>query len=149
MRAKLLYLFLSTSIFLSGCSTTFVEQIIDKDYESFYLRGVFTWWEADESYRIKLVRGKLYKASVSLIADGQPYDFKFADETYAPGYDCGSPNGTRGKVLLLGENAFSSCEEPGGNFQFTPEETGKYDFFIDFTDEDTPSVYIAKAKDFN
>ena len=132
------------SMLVSGCSTTFVEQILEKDYESFYLRGVFTWWEADENYRVKLVEGKLYKASVKLIADGQPYDFKFADENYAPGYDCGSPVGTEGKVLVTGKSALAVCEEPGGNFQFTPEETATYDFFIDFTNEESPSVYILK-----
>ncbi|GAA0860023.1 hypothetical protein GCM10009114_35660 [Aliiglaciecola litoralis] len=130
---------------LSGCSTTFVEQILEKDYESFYLRGVFTWWEADENYRLELVEGKLFKASVKLIADGQPYDFKFADKNYTPGYDCGSPIGTEGKVLMTGTRALSSCENPGGNFQFTPEETGKYDFFIDFSNEESPTVYIKKA----
>lgn len=130
---------------MSGCSTTFVEQIMEKDYQSFYLRGVFTWWEADENYRIEQVNGKLYKATVKLIADGQPYDFKFADQSYAPGYDCGSATGTAGKVLTVGKTARSSCENPGGNFQFTPQETGAYDFFIDFTNEQLPVVYIEKS----
>lgn len=130
---------------ISGCSTTFVEQILDKDYESLYLRGVFTWWEADENYRLELVEGNLYKSSVKLIADGQPYDFKFADKNYTPGYDCGSPTGTGGKVLMAGSKALSSCEQPGGNFQFTPEVTGTYDFFIDFTNDAAPTVYIQTA----
>jgi uncharacterized protein YceK len=143
MQKKIL-LFIMLSAFLSGCSTTFVEQILEKDYQSFYLRGVFTWWEADENYRIQLVEGKLYKSTVKLIADGQPYDFKFADKTYAPGYDCGSPKGTSGKVLITGKKARSDCETPGGNFQFTPDETGSYDFFIDFTEEESPTVYIQK-----
>ncbi len=130
---------------LSGCSTTFVEQILEKDYQSFYLRGVFTWWEADENYRVQQVEGKLYKSSVKLIADGQPYDFKFSDESYAPGYDCGSLTGTQGKVLVEGETATASCEEPGGNFQFTPTETGNYDFFIDFTNEENPTVFIKRS----
>lgn len=146
MFKKLVMLCLLSTGFLSGCSTTFVEQILDKDYESFYLRGVFTWWEADENYRITQVEGKLYKSSVKLIADGQPYDFKFSDESYAPGYDCGSPVGTGGKVLVEGQSALAACENPGGNFQFTPEETGTYDFFIDFTNEVSPSVYIQQAK---
>ncbi|GAB2697953.1 early set domain-containing protein [Aliiglaciecola aliphaticivorans] len=144
MKNKIALIFL-ISTFVSGCSTTFVEQIMEKDYQSFYLRGVFTWWEADENYRIEQVNGNLYKATVKLIADGQPYDFKFADENYTPGYDCGSPAGTAGKVLTVGKAAKSSCENPGGNFQFTPNETGAYDFFIDFTNELAPVVYIEKA----
>lgn len=142
---KRLTIFMAISTLLSGCSTTFVEQILEKDYESFYLRGVFTWWEADENYRLKFVDGKVYKTSVKLIADGQPYDFKFADENYTPGYDCGSPIGTGGKVMKIDKPTLSSCENPGGNFQFTPDETGTYDFFIDFTNEDAPQVYIKKT----
>ncbi|WJG09463.1 hypothetical protein [Aliiglaciecola sp. LCG003] len=142
---KKIALFIMLGAFLSGCSSTFVEQILEKDYQSFYLRGVFTWWEADENYRLKLVEGRLYKSSVKLIADGQPYDFKFADSNFAPGYDCGSPKGTQGKVLFLGKKAMASCEDPGGNFQFTPDETAEYDFFINFADVDSPTVYVEKS----
>lgn len=144
-KLKVLVLSAITCLTMAGCSTTFVDQILEKDYESFYLRGVFTWWEADENYRIEHVQGKLYKASVKLIADGQPYDFKFSDESYAPGYDCGSSKGTGGKVLSEGQKAIATCEEPGGNFQFTPDETAEYDFFIDFANEEMPTVYIQKS----
>lgn len=143
MHIKLVSIFLF-SLVVTGCSTTFVDQILEKDYQSFYLRGVFTWWEADENYKVQQVSGRLYKASAKLIADGQPYDFKFSDESYAPGYDCGGIRDMN-TVLTLGKMAIADCEAPTSNFQFTPQETGTYDFFIDFTNEEAPSVYVNKA----
>ena len=127
---------------LSGCSTTFVEQLPLLSYDSLYLRGVFNWWEADDNYKVSEVDDKVFMSSAKLIADGQPYDFKFADTDYKPGLACG-PAGAN--VLTVTNRLEADCNNPGANFQFTPDETGVYEFYIDFSDSDEPEVYIRKS----
>lgn len=131
-------------VILSGCSTSPNLQISEKTIENMYLRGVFTWWEADENFKLGLVDKKLYMASAKLIADGQPYDFKFADADWTPEYSCGSLHES-GQVLDILKNQFAKCGTNSGNFQFTPIESGTYNFFIDFSMPLNPVVYIRQA----
>ena len=131
---------------LSGCATTVVEEIPPRDYSNMYIIANFTWWEADENYRLLPVQEGLYAAKAKLIADGQPYDFKFADKNWTPGYSCGSPYGSESLTLALAEKVEADCFNPRGNFKFTPEQTGTYQFFIDFSDEDEPEVYIQRTE---
>lgn len=126
---------------LSGCSTTRSLKLSEKTFENMYLRGVFTWWEADENFKLSLVNKKLYMASAKLIADGQPYDFKFSDAEWTPEYSCGSVQAS-GLVLDTIKTQIAKCDASSGNFRFTPDETGKYEFYIDFTDPLSPSVYV-------
>lgn len=136
-----------TSVFvLSGCSTTFELPIQSLNYDELFLRGVFTWWEADDNYKVQKVGDNIYMASARLIADGQPYDFKFADENWTPGLACGPANYSNKSVALtLDKRATAGCDNPSANFQFTPDETGVFEFFIDFSDPYEPEVYVKKA----
>jgi hypothetical protein len=147
MLRKILLAALSTVV-VAGCSTTYIEQLIlEKDYQDMYVRGVFTWWEADENYRLKplIEDTKVFAASAKLIADGQPYDFKFADENLTPGMSCGGADGENNVKLELKTPVQADCENPQGSFEYTPTETGTYQFVIDFTNEDMPQVYIQKT----
>ena len=128
---------------LSGCSTTFVEQLLPpQDYQSLYLRGVFNWWEADENYKVSQREQDVFVSSAKLIADGQPYDFKFADAQWQPGLSCGPIDE---QVLTTSNKLEADCNNPQANFKFTPSETGVYEFYIDFSDADEPEVYVRKA----
>lgn len=128
---------------LSGCSTISVEQRKTQDYSKLYLRGVFTWWEANPSYKVKEGSDEVYSASVKLIADGQPYDFKFADENWTPGLACG-PLSNRDINLKAGAKALVDCQNPKENFKFTPNKTGLYRFIFDARNQSQPIVYVLK-----
>ena len=137
-------IFLTSLTVLGGCASTIDLPFQKLNYDSLYLRGVFTWWEADENYKVERVNDELYKASVKLIADGQPYDFKFADESWSPGLACG-PMIERDSVLSTEERLEANCNNPKANFKFTPSETGIFDFYIDFSDPTEPEVYIKRT----
>jgi hypothetical protein len=93
-----------------------------------YLRGVFNWWEANDSFRfIEGIDG--WHVDVDLIADGQPYDFKVSDAQWYPSNTCGG--GSSVLPLSVGEEVFLSCGVGVENVRFTPAKTGVYRFTID------------------
>lgn len=136
-----------TTLLITGCASTksIIDQITSKDYDEMYLRGVFTWWEADENYKlVKLDGSNIYYSSAELVADGQPYDFKFADENWSPGYRCGYLIKDEDEVVTEGVRVKVNCDTPVDNFKFTPPTTGIYNFYIDFTVPELPEVYVKK-----
>lgn len=141
---KLLITFTVASIFgLSGCATNIMEPFSESiSYDELYLRGVFTWWEADPKYKLIKVGNQRYSTTIKLIADGQPYDFKFADADWTPGLNCGYLNEERDRVLALDVPVKSSCETSDENFRFTPSETGVYEFSIDFSNISLPIARV-------
>ena len=127
---------------LSGCATNVTDSIInEQNFEGLYLRGVFSWWEADEKYKLVEVSDQVYSTSIELIADGQPYDFKFADANWTPGMNCGYAS-VSDKVIVVGDFVRSNCESTDENFRFTPTETGTFQFTIDFGGFGSPTVSI-------
>ena len=137
---------LSSLFLLGGCATTFELPIQQVNYDGLFLRGVFTWWEADENFRVEKVSETLYKASAKLIADGQPYDFKFADRDWSPGLACGPANFDGASIdIKLDDREVAECDNPKANFKFTPDETGVFDFFIDFSDPYEPEVFVRRS----
>jgi len=137
--------FLSVAIlasFLSGCATNVIDNFItEKNYDGLYLRGVFSWWEADEKYKLVELSDQVYSTSIELIADGQPYDFKFADASWTPGMNCGYASESD-KIIVVGDSVRSSCETTDENFRFTPKETGTFQFIIDFAGFGAPKVTV-------
>lgn len=127
----------------SGCSSTKTVSNIDQvvSVEPMYLRGVFNWWEADEKYRLQETEKKVFSTIVNLVADGQPYDFKVADQSWTPGLSCGSLPGQQSVSLNSAKVAF--CDGTSENFQFTPDETGDFRFSMDFT-HFTPRLLIER-----
>jgi hypothetical protein len=137
-------LFISIACLLSsGCASnvikTFSSQI---DYSDLYLRGVFTWWEADEKYKLKSIEDNVYATQIELIADGQPYDFKFADALWSPNKNCGYANLRADQVVEVDAAVNADCESEDENFRFTPQETGIYQFSIDFSGFGSPVVLV-------
>lgn len=127
---------------LSGCATNVIDSFIkEHNYDGLYLRGVFSWWEADEKYKLVEQADKVYSTSIELIADGQPYDFKFADSNWTPGMNCGFSRESE-KVIVVGDSVSSNCESTDENFRFTPTETGTFQFTIDFNGFGDPTVTI-------
>lgn len=130
------------SSLLNGCATNVIDSFIkEQNYDGLYLRGVFSWWEADEKYKLIELTDKVYSTSIELIADGQPYDFKFADSNWTPGMNCGFARESD-KVLVVGDSVRSNCESTDENFRFTPTETGTFQFTIDFNGFGAPKVSI-------
>jgi hypothetical protein len=128
---------------LSGCATNVIDSFIkERNHDGLYLRGVFSWWEADEKYKLVELSDELYSTSIELIADGQPYDFKFADSNWTPGMNCGYANESD-RIINVGDSVSSNCETTDENFQFTPTETGIFQFTIDFSGYGAPKVIIS------
>lgn len=135
------------SLVLAGCSTT--HQIMDMvkvnpEYQNLYLRGSFTWWEADPQFKVQPYADNQYSVAVELVADGQPYEFKFADENWSPGLSCGYKNKEDDEVLALGKIVDANCDTPVDNFKFTPPTSGKYLFIIDFSGWSSPEVKVVQ-----
>jgi hypothetical protein len=130
---------------LAGCASYTVEPYRSvRELPDMYLRGVFTWWEADPKYQLKLKQGSVYATSIELIADGQPYDFKFADANWTPGSSCGYKKKFRDQFITLDKVVLADCDRTDENFKFVPKETGLYEFSIDFTKLENPLVKIRK-----
>ncbi len=142
--------FLSVAFFsclLSSCATNVIDSFIkEKSYDGLYLRGVFSWWEADEKYKLIELSDNIYSTTIELIADGQPYDFKFADSNWTPGLNCGYASHSD-KIIVVGDSVNSSCEAADNNFRFTPTETGTFQFLIDFNRFGVPKVSIQHIND--
>lgn len=127
---------------LSGCATNVIDNFIkEKNYDGLYLRGVFSWWEADEKYKLVELSDRVYSTSIELIADGQPYDFKFADANWTPGMNCGYASESD-RMIVVGDTVKSNCDTTDENFRFTPTETGTFKFIIDFSGFGAPKVSI-------
>ena len=145
---KIGFIFLAIlSSLLSGCATNVIDSFIkEHNHEGLYLRGVFSWWEADEKYKLIELSGQVYSTTIELIADGQPYDFKFADSNWTPGMNCGYANETD-KVIVVGVPVRSNCESTDENFRFTPIETGTFEFTINFNGFGAPKVIVNAVTD--
>ena len=128
---------------LSGCATNVIDNFIkEQDYDELYLRGVFSWWEADEKYKLVELSEQVYSTTIELIADGQPYDFKFADTNWSPGMNCGYAS-EADKMIIVGTAVRANCESTDENFRFTPKETGSFRFTINFSGFGAPKVSIS------
>jgi|TARA_B110000503_G_C7115104_1_gene399996 hypothetical protein len=128
--------------FLSGCATNVIDNFIkEQDYDGLYLRGVFSWWEANEKYKLVELSDQVYSTTIELIADGQPYDFKFADSSWSPGMNCGYAS-EADKMIVVGTAVRANCESTDENFRFTPLETGSFTFSINFSGYGAPKVSI-------
>jgi hypothetical protein len=102
---------------LSGCATNVIDSFIkEKSYDGLYLRGVFFLWGADEKYKLIELSDNVYSTTIELIADGQPYDFKFADSNWTPGLNCGYASESD-KVIVIGDTVNSNCEAADDNFR--------------------------------
>jgi hypothetical protein len=131
---------------LSSCATNVIDNFIkEQSHDGLYLRGVFSWWEADEKYKLVELSDQVFATTIELIADGQPYDFKFADSSWTPGMNCGYAHKSD-KIIVVGVSVRSNCESTDENFRFTPNETGTFQFMIDFSGFDAPKVSIILIK---
>lgn len=132
-------------LLLSACATNQQPVQTSRDYSELFLIGNFTWWEADENYRLSEVADNQYAAEVDLIADGQPYDFKISDPHWTPGYSCGAFDSSYAEVQI-NTAIDTDCFTPADNLRFTPQKTGRYRFLIDFSNSRTPVVLVSLIK---
>lgn len=132
---------------IAGCSTVpnNQPQALQDRADFLYLRGSFTWWDIEEHAKVETVAEQVYRATVELVADGQPYQFKFADANWSLGANCGF-YATKDEVLSLNDKVRSNCSAKFEPFSFTPKVTGYYDFYIDFTNEKAPKVWVTAAE---
>lgn len=134
-------------IALSACTTRSARDLIsfepDKNYQDMYLRGVFNWWEATEQFKFKRVSPDLYTITIELIADGQPYDFKVADASWTPEFNCGFEYAPR--IIEMYDVVELVCELSSQNIQFIPSETGMFLFEFDISDNNDPELTISRV----
>ncbi|MFM2475745.1 hypothetical protein [Celerinatantimonas sp. MCCC 1A17872] len=139
-------LFLLGAVLLAGCSShpsmysSGSKIQIDRPI---YLRGVFTWWDADPQYQLQQVSGQkgLWMTEAELIADGRPYEWKIGDKDW----HCGTDFGYKSDSSLLKEGqkrVVDACAE-FNSIKFIPKTDGTYQFFLDLRGQD-PVVYVRK-----
>ena len=97
--------------------------------------------------KLQKIQGERYATTIKLIADGQPYDFKFSDADWSPGLNCGYLDQDNDQLVTLDQSVSSGCDTTDQNFKFIPSETGVYEFSIDFSDPAIPTVVINKASE--
>lgn len=127
----------------SGTSSLFEKPPL-KDYSNMYLRGNFSWFEANENFKLVAISNEEYAVVTELIADGQPYDFKVADAQWSMTLNCG--NSFKSYPVKLDKSYELVCASDSLNLQFTPSETGRYQFILDVSDNDRPSLRIEKVE---
>lgn len=110
-----------------------------------FLRGQFAWWEALPEYQLESVEMDLYRAKAELTADGQPYEFKFADMSWSPGTNCGYLTQDQDQDIISGQKSKANCSSMFENFKFLPQESGTYYFYFDNRGE-TPLIYVEPVK---
>lgn len=132
---------------LGGCASNILDKIYQPaaNHDDLYLRGAFTWWEADEAFRVRQVSDDIYMVKTELIADGQPYEFRFVDKNWSAGSNCGYQNKALDQVIVVNRPVVSNCDSTTENFKFTPPDSGEYEFYINFKQENHPTVYIKKS----
>ncbi|WP_432455244.1 MULTISPECIES: hypothetical protein [unclassified Agarivorans] len=114
-----------------------------------HLRGVFSWWDATPENKLMPVEGKTNVWSATspvdepLIADGQPYEWKFGDAAWQCGTNFGFLSGEA--PIKVGERRELNKCAAFDNFKFTPEEDGVYRFYLDWSGE-IPVAYIEKVE---
>lgn len=109
-----------------------------------FVRGSFAWWDPLDEYKVKSVGEDLYMATVELTADGQPYEFKFADAGWTGGTNCGYLSQEADQVVEFGKRSKANCSSVFENFKFTPPETAIYEFYFDNSGE-IPEIYVEPA----
>lgn len=107
-----------------------------------YLRGVFNWWEVNEAFKLTATSQDSYSVTIELIADGQPYDFKVADNSWSMELNCG--NVFNASPMKLSKAVALVCANDSLNLQFTPAETALYRFILDVSDNSEPELIIEK-----
>jgi len=141
------FFIIASVIALAGCAvpstSDLFSSIPEKDYSNVYLRGVFNWWEVNESFKFELVDNDILAVEVELIADGQPYDFKVADSTWSPAFNCGLPAQTT--PIKLGVPVELYCYNDSLNLQFIPNETAVYRFELDVSNNQYPELKVTAA----
>ena len=80
--------------------------------------------------------------NVKLIADGQPYDFRFADINYTSELNCGAE--APDNPIKQDQEQELVCVSGSHNLQFVPNETGTYRFTL--LPNGSPSLRITRIQ---
>lgn len=120
--------------------------IAQLQWDKLYLRGVFNWWEADARYKLTKNAEHHYSATIDLVADGQPYEFRFSDQDWSLGTNCGYLAQDRDQVLNLNTIVQADCNTHIKNFKFTPVLSGSYTFHFVALPNQVPHVFVTKAQ---
>ncbi|NVK56980.1 MAG: hypothetical protein HWE26_15360 [Alteromonadaceae bacterium] len=132
MQKRWLVIIPAIVMFLSACTQTgsypiYQEQQPRIVFSQWYLRGVFNWWEAKPAYQLQRGSNSWY-VDVELIADEQPYDFKFSNANWTLSQTCGG--NYKGLIVALNHPVTLSCADQAENLQFIPTKTAVYRFGV-------------------
>lgn len=130
------FLLVAICITVVGCSSQPAQKTANSEHEvipsntALYLRGDMTNWEARTEYRFQQVSLHLFSIKTNLTEAGKTYHFKFADAQWMPSTNYGAA--IDDAVLSLDSpmplRAYSCLDE----LTFTPEQSGEYEFILDF-----------------
>ncbi len=113
------------------------------NFDELYIRGVFNWWEAKQSHQLN-AKWDQGTVDVNLIADGQPYDFKFSDQYWTPSQTCGGSY--TGQLVSTQSTLYLTCGADAKNLQFTPSDDGTYRFILTDADNGETRLDVVKIK---
>lgn len=136
-------------VMLTGCSSSSnfpipgVSSSPEIQFDTLYLRGVFNWWEATPAFKFKQGSTGWY-VDVELIADGQPYDFRVSNQSWAPGQTCGAKYA--GQSVTANNVVYMVCNPGEQNLQFTPNSTGVYRFRLSSASGDELALVVTKQR---
>jgi len=130
---------------LAACSSNPIARIdttqsLNQHVGDLFLRGVFNWWEASNTFQFQNIGNDKLSVTVELIADGQPYDFKVADSKWTPFLNCGQAQNQG--TLELDKAVLLVCQENSLNLQFMPSVTGRFTFILDVSSPGFPELEV-------
>lgn len=138
---------IGTTFILGGCGQHFMSPTnsssVTEINRPIYLRGVFTWWDAEPQYQMHPVANKkgLWMTEAELIADGHPYEWKIGDKQW----HCGTDFGYKSDDSLIVENTprvVDNCAK-FNSLKFVPKKDGIYQFYLDVRGAE-PVVYVKR-----
>ncbi|MCM2679879.1 hypothetical protein [Echinimonas agarilytica] len=129
---------------VTGCAST--DNSAPRELSDYmFVRGDFNGWNAVPEHKLtKTSTDRLYMTSIDVTADGSVYGFKFADQLWGAGANCGYQN-KEDETIVLGKRVPVSCSSSYSNFVFTPAESGTYNFYMDGSVEPF-QIYVEKAE---
>jgi hypothetical protein len=119
-----------------------VPTIVDGAAE-LYLRGLIDWDTTDDTNKFVYSEG-VYTMALAVTGSSEAYNFKIADADWNEINAFGASEGE--ETVVLGEGkALIASEELGKNISLTIPTDGNYQFILDVSDTEAPSLTIIEV----
>jgi hypothetical protein len=119
-----------------------VPTIVDGAAE-LYLRGLIDWETTDDSNKFVYSKG-VYTMALAVTGSATAYDFKVADADWNVINAFGASEGD--ETVVLGESkTLIASEELGKNISLTIPNNGNYQFILDISDTEAPTLTVIEV----